>query len=38
MLNDKIIFWWDENSNLFVPIGGGIRKSFDGTVLGIWSA
>lgn len=23
MLNDKIIFWWDENSDLFVPVGGG---------------
>lgn len=34
MLNDKIIFWWDENSNLFVPVGGKIRNSFDGGVLG----
>ncbi|WP_072002014.1 hypothetical protein [Siccibacter colletis] len=34
MLNDKIIFWWDENSNLFIPIGGKIRNSSDGGVVG----
>ncbi|MDT3640245.1 hypothetical protein ROM51_16855 [Cronobacter sakazakii] len=34
MLNDKIIFWWDENSDLFIPIGGKIRHSSDGGVLG----
>lgn len=34
MLNDKIIFWWDENTNLFIPTGGKIRNSTDGGVLG----
>ncbi|MCO7256557.1 hypothetical protein KSI86_20590 [Dickeya oryzae] len=34
MLNDRITFWWSEKSNLFIPIGGEIRNTLRGDVLG----
>ena len=34
MLNDQVNFWWNEKSNLFVPIGGSIRNKCDGKVSG----
>ncbi|WP_337261477.1 MULTISPECIES: hypothetical protein [unclassified Serratia (in: enterobacteria)] len=34
MLNDQITFWWNEKSRLFVPIGGEIRNTLDGDVVG----
>lgn len=34
MLNDKITFWWNEKSKLFIPIGGEGRNGFDGEVFG----
>ncbi len=33
MLNDRITFWWNEKSKLFIPIGGKIRDSLGG---GYW--
>lgn len=34
MLNDTIIFWWNEKSKCFLPIGGEIRKLPNGEVFG----
>lgn len=34
MFNDQITFWWNDKSNLFIPIGGRVRDAEDGKVLG----
>ncbi|WP_241597612.1 hypothetical protein [Rosenbergiella epipactidis] len=34
MMNDQIIFWWNEKSNLFIPTGGKIHTTSNGVVLG----
>lgn len=34
MMNDQIIFWWNEKSNLFIPTGGKIHTTSSGVVLG----
>ncbi|MBK0035811.1 hypothetical protein IBT47_26410 [Erwinia sp. S43] len=34
MLNDQIKFWWNEKSNSFVPVGGEVRNSNNGALLG----
>ena len=34
MLNDRISFWWNEKSKLFIPTGGHINHTTDGKVRG----